>query len=93
MADVPELVECPCGNGYAEHRRETISDPNGRFRRKVVHHYRHAGCDLGGHIVERNGTILARGGPVFDAERFDAGEFERPITAGLATDGGEVQTR
>lgn len=88
MAGVPETVPCPCGNGYADHRRETVSNPNGRFRRKTVHHYRHSGCDLGGHIVTRNGKTLGRGGPVFDAERFDVGAFERSSAKTIATDGG-----
>lgn len=88
-AQVIETVPCPCGNGYATHRRETVSRPNGNVRRHVVHHYRHSGCHIGGHVVTLNGNVVSKGGPLFRAGRDELGRFQSAADTRLIADGGE----
>lgn len=87
--DVPQNVSCPCGNGYAEHRCTTVSNP-GRRRRRLVHNYRHAGCDIGGAIVVERSFVSRRVGPLFQPGRYGIeAAAEGAGRPPLAADGGE----
>jgi len=94
-ADVPETVECPCGNGYAERRKTPIVErpPTTLGSRSILRKtflYRHDGCPVGGHIVIENGEVSNRAGPLFTANRYPQRQFEQDHPT-LVADGGAAE--
>lgn len=91
--DVPPVVGCPCGSGYAERKKTSRTEPNQKNKNQqtTTYFYKHEGCPIGGEIVTVDGEVERARGPLFNPKRWNALTTREHVAAPASTvmtDGG-----
>jgi hypothetical protein len=100
--DIPPVVECPCGNGHAERKSASITEPYSKDagERMTSFQYRHEDCPIGGTIVAveqplEDGfdyDVVRTLGPLFNPAKYNSLALregvEAPTNTVLADGGG-----